>query len=180
MSRRSSTPWPPSPSSLPAPLFIQPDAGRTMAGMTRYPEPFIAPMRAELARLGVRDEHEAGDGRQPPGRVARERGDPLEQRVPVAERGHRTEVTGRVVRHVRLRRHAPRAAMVGDERLPDCLDRLVRQTALAADRPHAVALAERLGEAHHAGARRRADTDLLVLARPELADVGRGVEQERS
>mgnify|MGYP003346292010 CR=1 FL=1 len=26
-----------------------------MAGMTRYPEPFIAPMRAELARLGVEE-----------------------------------------------------------------------------------------------------------------------------
>src|SRR2546430_2975938 len=39
------------------------------------------------------------------------------------------------------------------------LDRLVREAALAADRTDAVALAERLGEAHHAGARRRGATD---------------------
>src|SRR6476469_4442959 len=41
------------------------------------------------------------------------------------------------------------------------LDRLVRKAALAADRPHAVLLAERLGETNHAGARRRPDTELL-------------------
>src|ERR671936_2509360 len=35
------------------------------------------------------------------------------------------------------------------------LDRLVRETVLAADRAHAVLRAERLGEAHHAPARRR-------------------------
>src|SRR3954451_11399702 len=42
------------------------------------------------------------------------------------------------------------------------LDRLVREAALAADRADAVLLAERLGEAHHARARRGADADLLV------------------
>src|SRR6185503_8674143 len=41
-------------------------------------------------------------------------------------------------------------------------DRLVGKAALAADRTHAVLRAERLGEAHHARARRRADADLLV------------------
>src|SRR5689334_13429410 len=44
------------------------------------------------------------------------------------------------------------------------LDRLVGESALAADRAHAVLLAEWLGEAHHARRRRRADADLLVLA----------------
>src|SRR5947199_10185346 len=37
------------------------------------------------------------------------------------------------------------------------LDRLVGEAALARDRPDAVVAAERLREAHHAGARRRAD-----------------------
>src|SRR6266545_3498572 len=46
--------------------------------------------------------------------------------------------------------------------LLDLLDRLVREAALAADRANAVLRAERLGEAHHARARRRADADLLV------------------
>src|SRR6476620_5295500 len=55
--------------------------------------------------------------------------------------------------------------------LPHRLDRLVGEAALAADAAHAVLLAERLGEAHHARARRRADADLLVLARRELAHV---------
>ena len=45
--------------------------------------------------------------------------------------------------------------------------------------------AERLGEANHARARRRADADLLVLALAfgiggDLAHVRRGVEQERT
>src|SRR3954469_1153050 len=44
------------------------------------------------------------------------------------------------------------------------LDRLVGEAALAADRAHAVLRAERLGEAHHARARRRADAHLLVPA----------------
>src|SRR5438034_4769025 len=44
------------------------------------------------------------------------------------------------------------------------LDRLVGESALAADRAHAVLTAERLCEPHHAGRRRRADADLLVLA----------------
>src|SRR6266536_304449 len=58
------------------------------------------------------------------------------------------------------------------------LDRLVREAALAADRADAVLRAERLGEAHHARARRRADADLLVTALAELAHAGSGVEQE--
>src|SRR5438876_8066992 len=58
------------------------------------------------------------------------------------------------------------------------LDRLVGEAALAADRADAVLRAERLGEAHHARARRRADADLLVAAVVELAHAGRGVEQE--
>src|SRR5579872_4515161 len=60
------------------------------------------------------------------------------------------------------------------------LDRLVREASLAADRPHAVLPAERLGEAHHAGARRRADADLLVPALRDLANVRSRVEQERA
>src|SRR6266545_3417060 len=65
------------------------------------------------------------------------------------------------------------------------LDRLVGEAALAADRPHAVLHAERLREAHHARARRRADADLLVLApafriSAELAHARRGVEEERA
>src|SRR5439155_11749347 len=58
------------------------------------------------------------------------------------------------------------------------LDRLVGETALAADRAHAVAIAERLGEAHHARARGRADADLLVLAVGDLADARRRVQEE--
>src|SRR5436309_11128106 len=48
------------------------------------------------------------------------------------------------------------------------LDGLVREPALAADRAHAVPAAERLGEADHPRARRRADADLLVLALTDL------------
>src|ERR687891_579771 len=70
---------------------------------------------------------------------------------------------------------------LGHELLPvDLLDLLVGQAALAADGAHAVVTAERLGEAHHAGARRRADGDLLVPAVGQLADTGRGVEEERA
>src|SRR5262245_7526949 len=58
------------------------------------------------------------------------------------------------------------------------LDRLVGEAALAADRAHAVLRAERLGEAHHARARRGADADLLVAALADLAHVRRGVEKE--
>src|SRR5438045_4980158 len=47
--------------------------------------------------------------------------------------------------------------------LPHRLDRLVREAALAADRAHAVLRAERLGEAHHPRARRRADAARPVL-----------------
>src|SRR4029079_3417659 len=60
------------------------------------------------------------------------------------------------------------------------LDRLVGEAALAADRAHAVLRTERLGEAHHPRARRRADADLLVAALRELADAGRGVQRERA
>ena len=79
--------------------------------------------RLERTRLGVRDEHEAGHRRQAAGRVARERRHPLEQRVPAAERRHRSEVPGRVVRDVDLRRHRPLAAVVGDERVAHGLHR---------------------------------------------------------
>src|SRR5438477_11719234 len=48
------------------------------------------------------------------------------------------------------------------------LDRLVREAALAADRPDAVLLAERLGEPDHARAGGRADTVLHVVLRPHL------------
>src|SRR5919106_1122407 len=46
--------------------------------------------------------------------------------------------------------------------LPERLDRLVGEAALAADRADAVLAPERLREAHHAGARRRADGERLV------------------
>src|SRR2546430_7029327 len=59
------------------------------------------------------------------------------------------------------------------------LDRLVREAALAADRAHGVVAAERLRKAHHAGARRGADADRLVLV-ADLLHAGRGVEQERA
>src|SRR5256885_5863956 len=45
------------------------------------------------------------------------------------------------------------------------LDRLVGETALAADRTHAVLRAAAFGEADHPRGRRRADADLLVLPR---------------
>src|SRR5712691_5321228 len=60
------------------------------------------------------------------------------------------------------------------------LDRLVWEAALAADRAHAVLRAERLREANHPRARRRADADLLVLAFADLPHARRGVEQERA
>src|SRR5829696_1521865 len=63
---------------------------------------------------------------------------------------------------------------------PHRLDRLVGKAALPADRADAVLLAERLGEAHHPCARRRADADLLVLPLRNLAHVRRRVEQERA
>src|SRR5205809_4090028 len=59
-------------------------------------------------------------------------------------------------------------------------DRLVREASLAADRAHAVRRAERLREAHHARARRRADADLLVAPFADLAHARRGVEKERA
>src|SRR3954447_3370185 len=54
------------------------------------------------------------------------------------------------------------------------VDRLVGEAALAANRADAVLLSERLREAHHAGARRGADADLLVATLGDLADVRRG------
>src|SRR5579862_9899911 len=60
------------------------------------------------------------------------------------------------------------------------LDGIVGKAALAADRADAVLRAERLGEAHHARARRRADADLLVAAVVELPDARRGVQEERA
>src|SRR5262245_13970705 len=60
------------------------------------------------------------------------------------------------------------------------LDRLVGKAALAADGAHAVPGAERLGEPDHPRASRRADAELLVPAGPKLADVRRGVEEERA
>src|SRR5690349_16016026 len=60
------------------------------------------------------------------------------------------------------------------------LDRLVREAALAADRSDAVAGAERLGEADHAGGGGGADADRVVAAVLALADARRGVEQERA
>src|SRR5215216_6518243 len=69
--------------------------------------------------------------------------------------------------------------------LPQRLDGLVGEAAFAADRTHAVVAAERLREAHHAGARGRADRDRLVLdvavgVWADLANAGRRVEQERA
>ena len=58
------------------------------------------------------------------------------------------------------------------------LDRLVWQTALAADRPDAVVPSERLSEAHHARARSRTDAHLLVASVGEFADVRRRVEEQ--
>src|SRR4051812_27905874 len=60
------------------------------------------------------------------------------------------------------------------------LDCLVGEAALAADRADAVLLPQRLGEAHHARARRRADADLLVLAAVQLANPGGRMQQERA
>src|SRR5919109_3274930 len=60
------------------------------------------------------------------------------------------------------------------------LDRLVGGPTLAADRAHAVAIAEPFREAHHACARRRPDADLLVLAGTELSHARRRVQEERA
>src|SRR5919204_5119365 len=60
------------------------------------------------------------------------------------------------------------------------LDRLVRETALAGDRAHAVALAEGVGEAHHSRGGRRTDADRLVLSGRNLAYARRGVQEERA
>ena len=75
--------------------------------------------RLERPRVRVREQDEPGHGREAARRVARERGHPLEQGVAAAERRHRAEVAGRVVRDVDLRRHRPLAAVVGDEGVAD-------------------------------------------------------------
>ena len=80
--------------------------------------------RLERPRVRVREQHEPGHGREAARRVARERRHPLEQGVAAAERRHRAEVAGRVVRHVDLRLHRPLAAVVRDERLADGVVRL--------------------------------------------------------
>src|SRR5918995_3489091 len=72
------------------------------------------------------------------------------------------------------RRGAPDDGEVDHPVLAQRLDRLVWEPALAADRADAVVTAERLGEAHHPGARGGADRDGLVLALANLADAGRG------
>src|SRR5690242_6366513 len=75
------------------------------------------------------------------------------------------------------------AADDGEVHHPELLhrgDRLVGEAALTADSAHAVLGAERLGEAHHARARRRADADLLVLAVVQLAHTRRSVQEERA
>src|SRR5205823_4130267 len=64
--------------------------------------------------------------------------------------------------------------------LPHRLDRLVGEAALAADGAHAVVAAERLGEANHAGARRRADADRVVAPVLALLHARRRVQQERA
>ena len=86
--------------------------------------------RPQLSVLGVRQEHDTRHRRQSALRVAGERGDPLEQRMSRAERRHRAEVPGRVVRDVDLRRHRPLAARVCDERLAHRFDRALRRDRL--------------------------------------------------
>ena len=81
----------------------------------------------EPSVLGVGEEHEPGDRREAAGRVARERRDPLEERVAVSDRRHRTEVAGRVVRDVHLRRHRPLRARVRLEGAADGVVGLVRR-----------------------------------------------------
>src|SRR6266508_3417189 len=58
------------------------------------------------------------------------------------------------------------------------LDRVVGEAALAADRTDAVLRTKRLGEAHHARARRRANADLFVLPVCDLPHARRGVQEE--
>src|SRR5262245_24208018 len=60
------------------------------------------------------------------------------------------------------------------------VDRLVREPTLATDGANAVLRSETLGETHHARARCRPDAELLVLARPDLADVRRRVQEKRA
>ena len=79
--------------------------------------------RLDEPRLGVREHDEPAHRRQPSRRVAGKRRHPLQQRVAAAERRHRAEVAGRVVRHVQLRLHRPLAARVRHERAPHGLVR---------------------------------------------------------
>ena len=66
-------------------------------------------------------------GRQPARRVAGERGDPLQQRQPVAAGRHRPEVAERRALEVDLGRHRPVAGVEAQERVADALDRLGRR-----------------------------------------------------
>ena len=77
--------------------------------------------------LRARQENEPGDGRQPLGRIARERRHPLERGVAAAERRHRAEVARRVGGDVDLGRHRPLAPRVRDERLAHGLDGPLRR-----------------------------------------------------
>ena len=78
--------------------------------------------REERAGLRVGEQHEPGDRGKALGRVSRERRDPLQHGVAVAERRHGPEVTVLGARDVDLRLHRPGALGVRDER---CLDRVV-------------------------------------------------------
>ena len=81
----------------------------------------------QAAVLGVREQHEPGHRRQAARRVPRERGDPLQQRMPVSDRRHGAEVACRIVRHVDLRWHRPRRARMRLERATNGVVRLVRR-----------------------------------------------------
>ena len=83
--------------------------------------------RLEPSVVGGGQEHDAAHRRQPEPRIARERVDPLQQGMSAAQRRHRAEVAGRIVRDVHLRRHRPLAARMRDEALPYRLDRPLRR-----------------------------------------------------
>ena len=80
-----------------------------------------------LARGGIREADDAGDGRQPPFRVTGKRGDPLQQGEPVAADRHRPEVSERRALEVDLGRHHPLAGVVAQERRAHPLDRQLRR-----------------------------------------------------
>ena len=76
--------------------------------------------------LGRRDADHPHHDRQPGRRVARERGDPLEDREARALGRHGAEVAARRRVEVGLRRHLPAAARVLDEAVAHALDRVGR------------------------------------------------------